>query len=294
MIERMHLRILREIERQGSLTAAAESLHLTQSALSHTIKRLEQQIGISIWVKEGRKLKLTAAGEMLLTQSKRLLPQLERIDESLTQFATGKQGVLRIGLECHPCFEWLMKIIHPFLIAWQDVDIDVNHAAQFAGLNALLRHEIDLLVTPDPIKRPSLNFEPIKHYEQKLFMHKDNPLAQKEFIEPIDLTGQTLFTYPVGIERLDVFTQFLIPAHCFPKRHKTLEATEMIIQMIQANRGVSAFPSWLEEWMGTDKSIVSRRLGIKGIIKTIYIGIREEDNMHPYISAFIRTALASN
>ncbi|MDX1320195.1 MAG: LysR family transcriptional regulator, partial [Oceanospirillum sp.] len=107
MIERSHLSILRAIDQQGSLTAASESLHLTQSALSHTIKKLEGQIGSPLWLKDGRKVRLTQAGEYLLKEAKRILPQLERIDETLSRFARNEQGSLHIGMECHPCYQWL-------------------------------------------------------------------------------------------------------------------------------------------------------------------------------------------
>lgn len=118
MIERYHLSILREVARQGSLTAAAGKLHLTQPALTHAIRKLEQQAGTRLWVKEGRQLRLTQAGEHLLNLANRLLPQLEHSDEVLRQFARGERGTLRIGMECHPCYRWLVKQVGQFLRDW--------------------------------------------------------------------------------------------------------------------------------------------------------------------------------
>ena len=138
MIERSHLKILREIDCQGSLTAAARALHLTQSALSHKITRLEQLLGTPLWQKEGRGLKLTQAGDYLLQQANRLLPQLERVDERLLQFARGERGALNIGMECHPCYQWLLKVVDPFLARWPGVDVDVTQKFQFGGMAALL------------------------------------------------------------------------------------------------------------------------------------------------------------
>src|SRR5699024_6497288 len=111
MIERIHLNILRQIEREGSLTAAAQSLHLTQSALSHAIKKLESQAGTTIWRREGRRIRLTPAGHYLLAEAERLLPQLDRIDSTLMDYAHGRYGSLRIGMECHPCYRWLLKVV---------------------------------------------------------------------------------------------------------------------------------------------------------------------------------------
>ena len=129
MIERSHLSIIREVERQGSLTAAAESLCLTQSALSHSMRKLEHLLGTEVWLREGRSLHLTQAGQYLLDLANRLLPQLERAEEQLQQYAIGHRGTLRIGMECHPCYEWLLRVVSPYLDAWPDVDVDVQPLA---------------------------------------------------------------------------------------------------------------------------------------------------------------------
>ena len=81
MIERIHLNIIQKVNEQGSLTAAAGVLHLTQSALSHTMRKLEQQLGTDVWLREGRNLRLTQAGEYLLAVANRVLPQLNLAEE---------------------------------------------------------------------------------------------------------------------------------------------------------------------------------------------------------------------
>ena len=102
MLERIHLAIIREVDRQGSLTEAARMLCLTQSALSHAMKKLEQKFGTNIWLREGHRLRLTQAGQYLLAVANRLLPQLDHAEERMRQFAKGERGTLRIGIECHP------------------------------------------------------------------------------------------------------------------------------------------------------------------------------------------------
>ena len=217
MIERMHLKIMTQIHEQGSLTAAAKALHITQSAVSHTIKKLEQQLGTQLWIKEGRKLVLTQAGAHLLNQSKRLLPQLNRLDEVLLEYATGDRGSLRIGMECHPCYKWLLTVVTPFLTQWPNIDVDVKQKFTFGGMAALFQHDIDILVTPDPLIKTGVQFTPVFDYEQVLIMSRSNPLAEKNYIQPQDLAGEVLYTYPVEIERLDIFKDFLMPAKVTPK-----------------------------------------------------------------------------
>ncbi|TCS37094.1 LysR family transcriptional regulator [Reinekea marinisedimentorum] len=291
MIERIHLTILREIDRRGSLTAAAESLNLTQSALSHTIKKLEALKGVSLWQKDGRKIRLTEAGEYLLSQASRVLPQLERIDEVLDQFAKSERGSLHIGMECHPCYQWLLKVVEPFLQQYNGIDIDVKQRFQFGGMAALFNHDIDILITPDPILKDGIAFEKVFPYEQVLLVSNANPLAQKAFVEAADLSDQILFTYPVEITRLDVFQQFLLPAQCRPKKHKTLEDTEIILQMVANNRGIATLPKWLAQAHQKTLPISTVRLGKEGIHKNIHVGYRVPDKDDIYIRDFIKLAL---
>lgn len=290
MIERIHLAIVREVEKQGSLTAAADKLCLTQSALSHSIKKLEQQLGTAVWLREGRSLRLTQAGRYLLGIANRVLPQLALAEERLAQFAQGERGTLRIGMECHPCYQWLLKIVAPYLAAWPDVDVDVKQKFQFGGIGALFAYEIDLLVTPDPLYKPGLAFEPVFDYEQVLVVSRSHPLAEADFIEPAQLTAETLITYPVSIERLDIYNLFLLPAGVSPKRHKIIETTDILLQMVASGRGVSALPRWLVEQYSSQLDLVPVRLGEHGVAKQIFLGIRESESDIDYLNAFIEHA----
>lgn len=297
MIEKIHLSVLREISRNGSLTAAANRLHLTQSALSHTIKKLERQINVSLWLKDGRSIRLTEAGQYLLEQANRLLPQFERMDDTLKQFANHETGSLRIGMECHPCYQWLLKIVQPFLTQSPGVDIDVKQKFQFGGMAALFNYDIDLLITPDPINKDSIVFEPVFPYEQVLVVSVDNKLAalkQQQHITPQQLCDQTLLTYPVETARLDIFQQFLLPAQCMPKQHKTLESTDIILQMVAANRGVASLPKWLALDYAKTLPLHIIRLGRSGIYKHIYIGYRKQERSNRHIQTFIQLAKRSN
>ncbi len=290
MLERIHLAVIREVDRQGSLTAAAGVLCLTQSALSHTIKKMEQQLGAAVWQKDGRNVRLTAAGAYLLGLANRLLPQLEHAEQVMAQYAQGQRGTLRIGMECHPCYQWLFKVVPPFLERWPDVDVDVKQKFQFGGIGALFAHDIDLLVTPDPLHKPGLRFEPVFDYEQVLVVGRRHRLASQAFVTPQELAQETLITYPVEIERLDIYNQFLVPAGCAPKRHKTIETTEIMLQMVASGRGVAALPGWLVAEYAGKVQLRTVRLGRRGIAKQIFLGMRDSDVAIDYLQAFVTIA----
>ncbi|MFO7324895.1 MAG: LysR family transcriptional regulator [Pseudomonadota bacterium] len=291
-LDRNHLAIVRAVDRFGTLTAAAQALHLTQSALSHAIGRLERAVGTPLWRREGRALKLTQAGAYLLEVANRVLPQLEHAEQSLQGFARGTRGSLRIGMECHPCYQWLLKVVAEYLPRWPDVDLDVKQRFRFGGIDALRGHEIDLVVTPDPEPRPGLTFEPVFDYEQVLVVARDHPLAGAPFVEPARLADEVLISYPVAIERLDVYTMFLTPAGIVPREHRTVESTDLMLQMVAAGRGVAALPRWLVEENAARAAVVPVRLGPGGVPKQIHLGFRTADASTAYLEGFIATARA--
>ncbi len=287
MIDRQHLRIVRAIDAEGTMTEAAKSLFLTQSALSHAMKKLEAHFDVPLWKKDGRRLTLTQAGQSVLGLAHRVLPQFEHTEAQLRRFADGKQGILRIGMECYPCFEWLLKVVAPFLKAFPDVDVDVRRAFSFGGLQALHGYDIDILLTPDPLSLDTITYTPVFEYEQVLVMDEHHPLAEKPYIAPQDLSNETLITYPVELSRLDVFTHFLTPANCTVRQHKTIETTEIILQMVAAGRGVTALPKWLIDESKESDLLTCRSLGEQGVSKTLYLGHRKAQDVLGFVDDFI-------
>ncbi|WP_417765617.1 LysR family transcriptional regulator [Spongiibacter tropicus] len=293
MIERSHLAIIREVDRQGSLTAAADTLCLTQSALSHAMRKLEQLLDTPLWRREGRRLQLTPAGQQMLTLANRLLPQFEHAEAQIAQMAKGLRGELRIGMECHPCYQWLLTVVSPFLAAWPDVDVDVKQAFQFGGIAALFNHDIDLLVTPDPLYKPGLRFTPVFDYEQVLVLPAEHRLADSPWLSAKQVDSEVLFSYPVDIERLDVFSEFFLPAACSPRKHKTVETTDIMLQMVAAGRGIAALPDWLVAEYARRLPIRAVRMGKHGVKKQIFLGMREVDAEQSYLGAFVEMAAES-
>jgi LysR family transcriptional regulator for metE and metH len=290
MLERSHLMVVREVEKQGSLTAAADVLNLTQSALSHTVRKLEQQLGTPVWTREGRSMRLTQAGHYLLGLANRMLPQFEQAEVRMKQYAQGERGTLRIGMECHPCYQWLLKVVSPYLARWPDVDVDVKQRFQFGGIGALFGFDIDVLVTPDPLRKDGLRFDPVFDYEQVLVVAESHALASAAYVTPEQLASEVLITYPVETDRLDIYTRFLTPANVVPRRHKVIETTDIMMQMVASGRGVAALPRWLAEEYADRMPITPVKLGKKGIAKKIYLGVREADRSIDYLAAFIALA----
>ncbi|WP_028204542.1 LysR family transcriptional regulator [Paraburkholderia nodosa] len=290
MLDLQYLSIVMEVERLGSVTAAAERLNVTQSALSHMVRKFEERHGVKLWTKNGRGLRFTHAGEYLLALAQRVLPQMEHAERTLVDFAEGRQGALRVGMECHPCQKWLARLTPHYLAAWPDVDFDVRTAFRFDGVAALLGFEIDLLITPDPIDVPDVVFSPVIDYELVLVLPQAHPLATRDYALPKDLLDEELITVPVSKERLDVYTQFLVPAHCKPKFHRTAEQTDLMLQLVAAGRGIAVLPDWLVVEEGEGLAIRTVRLGESGITKSINLGVRRGEEDVAYIAGFLALA----
>ncbi|MCG7869200.1 MAG: LysR family transcriptional regulator [gamma proteobacterium symbiont of Stewartia floridana] len=290
MLELTHLRIVAALQQHGTLTKAANALCLSQSALSHQIRYLEQKLGIEIWVKEGRRLRLTRAGNLLLETAEKVLPVLQQSQRTLKAYADGQTGVLRLGVECYPCYEWLTGVTAAYLKSNPQVDVDIFQRFRFSGFEGVLNFHIDMLITPDRVDHPGLSYQPLFEYELMLLVPESHPLAEKDWVSPQQLASEVLITFPVAEERLDVLNSFLWPAGVRPQQHKQIESIEIMLQLVSLSRGVTVIPDWLIERACQALPLKSLRLGRQGMQRKLYAAYRTEDQQLSYQQAFISVA----
>ncbi|MGC1510523.1 LysR family transcriptional regulator [Ketobacter sp. MCCC 1A13808] len=289
-IEIKHLRTLVALRDCGSLVDAAQQVHLTQSALSHQLKELEDRLNQPVVIRKSKPLKFTETGSRLLQLADTVLPAVEQTEQDISMLALGKQGRLHIAIECHSCFDWLMPTLDEYREHWPDVEIDLISGFNFDPLPALARAELDLVITSDPQSLSGVRYIPLFQYECLLCVAKDHPLAKKELITPQDLSNETLIIYPVEQARLDIFKYFLLPANVLPKVTRSAELTIMIIQLVASGRGVCALPNWgIVDYLEKGY-VLARSLGESGVWSTLYAAVREEQADAPYIEEFINTA----
>lgn len=287
MIEHSHLKIIQALHANGTLTEAANALCLSQPALSHQIGYLEKKLEVTLWEREGRSLRLTQAGTLLLEVANQVLPVLSQAEKTLAAYSEGRQGILRIGVECYPCFEWLTGVIGQFMQQMPDIDVDIVHKFQFSGLEGLLNHHIDVLITPDLVKKEKIDYEILAEYQLVLLAASDHPLANADYLTPELLSKETLLTFPVPLERLDILTHFLTPSHLEPEKLKQIESLEIMLQMTALKRGVCVLPEWLADIKTKDLKLRKIRIGKKGLYQKLLLAMREPDKTIPYIQQFI-------
>lgn len=290
MIELRHLKTLSALRDAGSLVEAAERVHLTQSALSHQIKDLEDRLNCSLFIRKTKPICFTSAGQRLLTLADEILPLIRNTEREIARLAGGEAGRLNLCIECHSCFDWLMPTIDHFRQHWPEIELDLSSGFSFQPLPALARGDLDLVITSDPEERSGIVYIPLFTYESCLAISKQHRLMARRYVHPEDLVQETLITYPVDHNRLDIFNHFLDDAGVEPAAIRTAELTVMMLQLVASGRGVAALPNWaLHEYLQRDY-IAAKPLGEKGVWCTLYAAIREDQQEAEFMVDFLNTA----
>jgi LysR family transcriptional regulator for metE and metH len=293
MLEIKHLKTVRALRNGSSLVEAAKQLHLTQSALSHQLKDLEERLGLSLFVRKTKPIRFTRAGEHILELADQVIPQLEQTSRDIKKLAGGQAGRLHMAIECHSCFDWLMPAINSFRDQWPEVEIDLMASFHFEPMPALARGDLDLVVTADPVPMPGIHYQPLFRYQALLAIANQDDLNAQKYIEAKDLAKKTLIHYPVERKRLDIFTQFLEPNGIEPSNTRQADLTLMIVQLVASGRGVACLPNWALQPYLSAGLISSRPLGKNGIWPTLYAAIREEQKDSSYMKDFLQQSLDS-
>ncbi|GAB1480810.1 LysR family transcriptional regulator [Paracoccaceae bacterium] len=287
-IELRHLRTIRAIHQAGGLARAAEMLNMTQSALSHQVAGLEDQAGMELFVRRSKPMRLSAAGHRMLRAAERILPEIDAMEEEFRALRSGKTGRLHIAIECHACFDWLFPVLELFRHAWPEVDVDIRAGLAFDALPALNREEVDLVISSNPVEMTGVTFNPLFDYHPTFVAAANTPNCAKPFIEAEDFRDQVLITYPVGRDKLDVFTELLTPAKIEPRAQRTAELTAVILMLVASGRGVAVLPDWVMREIKGNGDYLTLPLGPGEITKRLYAATREEDAAKPFMAHFLR------
>ena len=293
-LELRHLETLLALAECGSLSKAAARLFLTQSALSHQLKVLESHYGAALVEKNVRPLRFTAIGQRLLTLARAVLPQVSEAGRDVARLAQGHAGPLRVAVQCHNCFDWLMPAMDAYRSLWPEVELDIISGFVVDPLPLLDRGEAELAVMHDPQEaHVNVVFSPLFRYESVALMSPRHRLAAKPWLAAEDFAGETLITYPVRDELLDVMKHCLTPAGISPKR-RTAELTVAILQLVASGRGIAALPSWTVGNYIERGYVVSRPIGPDGLRCELYAATTSAGAQATYIKEFITLTRAQS
>jgi LysR family transcriptional regulator, regulator for metE and metH len=288
-LELRHLRSLRALRETGNLSRAAQLLNLTQSALSHQIKTLEDHYETVVFERKSSPVNFTAAGQRLLQLADSVVPLIDDAERDVSRLVDGAIGDLRITVECHTCFDWLMPTMDAFRARWPEVELDIvsGFHADSVGLLHQRRAEVAIVSDYAENDESGIAFLPLFSFEIVALLPHGHPLLQKTFLDAMDFAGQTLITYPVDDDMLDVVRGVLKPAGIAPVR-RTTELTVTMLQLVASGRGLAALPLWAAKSYLDRGYVESRRIGETGLTGKLYAAVPRQLRERSYLVEFVR------
>jgi LysR family transcriptional regulator, regulator for metE and metH len=268
MLELRHLRTLVAIAETGRLSAAASRVHLTQSALSHQLRALEERYG-PLLDRSRNGLSFTAAGTRLLHLARATLESVADAERDIARMKDAGSGELRIALECHTCFDWLMPVMDRFRRRWPEVELDLVAGFHSDALDLLGAGKADIVIGSRPPRRSGVVAVPLFRFEILAVLPVDHPLRGRAYLEAKDFAGRTLITYPVPEKRIDIIRDVLAPAKVRFSR-RTAELTIAILQLVASKRGIAALPSWGLASYLEHGYVIAKPIGRRGLHSDLY------------------------
>ncbi|MBX9812929.1 MAG: LysR family transcriptional regulator [Burkholderiales bacterium] len=288
MLELRHLRTLIALADAGNISVAAKRVHLTQSALSHQLKVLEDHYGTMLFERKSNPLRLSAAGHRLLRLARDVMDSISIADSDIARIVGGESGTLRIAVECHTCFDWLMPSMDAFREKWPEVELDLVSGFHPDPVGLLEENRADFVIVSEPAARKGIAYHPLFRFEIFALLAKNHPLSGKTWLEPADFAKNTLITYPVPEHMIDVIRQRLEPAGIHPER-RTVELTVAILQLVASRRGLAALPGWAVHHYIERGYVIAKRIGKGGLWSRLYAATTSATAQLPYIRDFLAT-----
>jgi LysR family transcriptional regulator for metE and metH len=287
MLELRHLKTFVALAETGNLSKAARRMNLSQPAVSHQVRGIEEAYGIELFERKSDPLKLTAAGQLLVELAYDVSRRVQNGERDLARIAQGQAGQLRIAVECHSCFDWLMPSMDVFREHWPQVELDLVSGFHADPVGLLAENRADLVIVSHARKREDIIFHPLFAYEVLALVSRHHPLSRKAYLTASDFKNETLVTYPIPDDRLDLVREVLEPAGVVPTRRKT-ELTVAILQLVASGRGVAALPGWSVQPFLDRKYVLGKPVGKRGLQSRLYAATTSGAARLAYMQEFLR------
>jgi len=281
-----HLKLIVAITEEKSVTKAGERLHLTQSALSHQLREIEEKLGTPLFLRMNKKMILTPSGERLLHTARQVLDEMKRAEDHISHIAANRLGTLRISTECYTCYHWLPDVMKDFRRKFSGVEVRIEVEATHKPIQALLDGKLDLAIVSVARRDKRLKYHALFEDELVVVMAKDHSLISQPYIRARDFADQNLILY-VPPDESTLFEKLLRPAGITAARVSTVPLTEAIIEMVKAGLGISVLARWAVEKQIDAEAIVARPLTSKGLRRQWLAATLKQEVTPAYIDEFI-------
>lgn len=286
-MEIRHLKLIKAIVEEGSITKAIDKLHLTQSALSHQLKEAEYQLGTRIFDRANKKLTLTKAGEKLYETANEILAKLLDTEKEIKQLIFGEIGEIRISTECYSSYHWLPSVLKQFHLIYPNIELKIVMEATHYPLQKLQDNIIDIAITSDPIKSEKIKFIELFQDEMVMVVSENHAWADKNFVLPEDFANEHLLIHSLPLETVTVHQFFLAPSNVKPKKITPLPLTEASIEMVKADMGIMAMANWAVQPYLKNNALKAIKIGKNGLKRKHFIAVMNDKTYPEYFNHFI-------
>lgn len=282
-VELRHLRLISAVAAQGSLTAAAPMLGLTQPALSHQLRELETSLRTPLFIRTARRMVPTPAGERLLTVARSVLGEIERFEHDVLSGSYNEtRGTLRLATECYTVYHWLPAVLRSFRERWPGVDLHIAPEFTAAPVRALRDGSLDIAIVHRPVPDRRVQLHPLFDDELVAIMSPSHPLARRPHLEPDDFANQHLFLYKTSDGESTFQREFLDTAGVRPATLTRIQLTEAIVSLVAADLGISVLARWALAPALQAGAIAAVRLSAQGYHRRWSLAVRADDPSPPY------------
>ena len=279
--------LIKTIMEEGGMTKATARLHLTQSALSRQLKEAEYQLGTKIFLRVNKRLVPTEAGEQLLRLANEVLPRIEETEASIRRLVNGEEGEIRLSTECYTSYHWLPPLMRRFHGLHPGVRLRIVMEATHHPLQELLRGNLDLAITSDPVEDGQIRY--IKLFRDEMFavVPETHPWADRSYVTALDFADQNLIIHSLPLETVSVHQFVLRPAKVEPAGITVLPLTEAAIEMVRAEMGVFVMANWALAPYLKSGGLRKVRIGPRGLLRDNFIAVLRERELPSYFEQFI-------
>jgi|SRR5450755_1260892 len=286
-LEIRHLKLLTAVADSGSVTEAGKCLHLTQSALSHQLRDAEEKLGTALFLRLGKKMVMTPAGETLLVSARRVLEDLGNTEAQIEGLNGGSRGVIRLCTECYTCYHWLPPLLKKFHDKFADVEVNIDADVTPHAATALLEGRLDVAISSSPPRNKSLRLTPMFEDEIVLVMAPGHRLASSSRVHPRDLANETVLIYPPR-EESTLLQKVMRPAGVEPRRIIEVPLTEAIVEMAAAGTGIGFLARWAVLPQIDSGRIAVRSLSTGGFRRQWHAITLRNQPASPHLAEFLK------
>jgi DNA-binding transcriptional LysR family regulator len=260
-LDSRQLRAFVTLAKTGSFTQAARELNLSQSAVSHSMKALEREVGCRILDKLGKKAVLTQAGEQLLAHAERILAEMAQARADLGRLGKWGQSRLRLGASTTAAQHILPGVLREFKDSFPSCVISIEPGDTPEMIEALRAHRIDLALNLEPSPGEPLDFRPLFTDELHFILSPQHPWARSGRVSREEIGRQNYILY-----KRRSYTSAMIEAYFREDDvvlHSQLDLGNMeaIKELVKLNLGISILAPWTATAELAAGSLVAMPLG---------------------------------